>query len=93
MAKDDFEIGWWLDPAAWGRGLAFEGACAVRAEAFGRVGAPSLIALIQPGNGPSQRLAARLGMAVECETVGRARESVLVYRVTRPRSVDRDRDG
>ncbi len=34
----EYEIGWWLDPSAWGRGLAREGAAAVRDEAFERVG-------------------------------------------------------
>jgi len=50
---DEYEIGWWLDPSAWRQGFAREGALAVCEEAFTQVGAPSLVARIQPGNGPS----------------------------------------
>ena len=35
----EHEIGWWLDPAMWGRGYATEGGRAIVDEAFGRVGA------------------------------------------------------
>ncbi|HTU96050.1 MAG TPA: GNAT family N-acetyltransferase, partial [Solirubrobacteraceae bacterium] len=40
IAAGEYEIGWWLAPDAWGRGLAREGAAALRDEAFTRVGAP-----------------------------------------------------
>jgi RimJ/RimL family protein N-acetyltransferase len=34
---EDHDIGWWLDPVAWGRGLAREGAgCALRGALRGR---------------------------------------------------------
>ncbi len=46
----EYEIGWWLAPSVWGRGLAREGAAAVRDEAFDRVGAPSIVARIRPEN-------------------------------------------
>ena len=48
----EHEIGWWLDPAMWGRGYATEGGRAIVDEAFGRVGAPSVVARIQIGNPP-----------------------------------------
>lgn len=80
----EYEIGWWLEPIAWGRGLALEGARAVMAEAFERVGAPSLVARIQPANQSSRRLAERLGMELEGETRGRFGEPALVYRVRSP---------
>jgi RimJ/RimL family protein N-acetyltransferase len=81
LGADEYEIGWWFDPPQHGRGLATEAALAVRDEALHRLRAPSLVARIQPLNGPSRRLAERLGMAVEFETVGLVGEPVLVYRL------------
>lgn len=83
LDPDEVEIGWWLAPHAWGRGLASEAAEAVCAEAFERVGAPSVIARIQPGNERSRRVAERLGMTRELETTGRFGEPLTVYRLER----------
>ncbi len=80
---DEFEIGWWLWPSAWGRGLAGEGARRLAEEAFTRVGAPSLVARIQAANAASIAVAAKLGMTYEAESTGRAGEPFLAYRVTR----------
>ena len=82
VAAGEYEIGWWLAREAWGHGYASEGARAVRAEALQRLGAPSLIARIQPGNRASRAVAEGLGMTVERETVGSAGEPVVVYRLT-----------
>ncbi len=57
------EIGWRLARHAWGRGLATEGAQAVRAEAFDRLGINQLISIIHPQNTRSQRVAQKLGMS------------------------------
>lgn len=59
------ELGWRLARSAWGRGLATEAAIAARDDAFGRLGLAELISIIHPENVRSQRLAAKLGMAVE----------------------------
>jgi RimJ/RimL family protein N-acetyltransferase len=59
------ELGWRLAPRAWGRGLATEAARAAAGDAFGRLGLPELISIIHPGNGRSQRVATKLGMAIE----------------------------
>jgi RimJ/RimL family protein N-acetyltransferase len=56
------ELGWRLDRASWGRGLATEAALAVRDEAFGRLELPELISIIHPDNQRSQRVAIKLGM-------------------------------
>jgi RimJ/RimL family protein N-acetyltransferase len=80
----EYEIGWWLAPAVWRRGLGGEGAAAVRDEAFTRVGAPRVIARIQPANVASRRLAEGLGMRVSFETVARADVPVVVYALERP---------
>jgi RimJ/RimL family protein N-acetyltransferase len=74
VAPDAYEIGWWLTPSAWGRGLAREGAAAVRDEAFARVGAPSIVARIQPANAASLAVAAAIGLSYEGDGIGRAGE-------------------
>ena len=56
------ELGWRLDPAHWGRGLATEAATAACDHAFTRLGLPELISVIHPDNARSQRVAAKLGM-------------------------------
>lgn len=80
LDPDEHEIGWWLDPGAWGRGLAREGAAALRDEAFERVGAASVVARIQPENAASVRVAEAIGMSFEFETAGGCGERIAVYR-------------
>lgn len=77
----EYEIGWWLEPAVWGRGLVREAGLALRDEAFTRVGAPSIVARIQPGNGASLRVAAALGLRHETDSTGRAGEPLSVLRL------------
>jgi RimJ/RimL family protein N-acetyltransferase len=57
-----FEIGWRLRPEAWGKGIAKEAAIASLDLAFGRFGAPNVVALTIAANLPSQALMERLGM-------------------------------
>jgi RimJ/RimL family protein N-acetyltransferase len=80
LSPEEFEIGWWLDPGAWGRGLATEGARAVRDEAFGRVGAASIVARLRVENLASAGVATKLGMSPEFDTTGRFGEPLRVYR-------------
>ena len=79
LADDDYEIGWWIDPARWGRGYATEGGRAIRDEAFG-LGAPSVVARIQPANLASVAVALALGLAPERDAVGRFGEQVRIFR-------------
>lgn len=81
LAAGEYEIGWWLSPRLWGRGLAREGAAALRDEAFGRVGAPSIVARVQPANRASLAVAAAIGMQVEGEGVGRMGERFTLLRL------------
>ena len=76
----EYEVGWWLEPQAWGRGLAREGAEALCDEAFERLTAPSVVARIQPENKRSVRVARQVGLAFDFETTGNAGETVWVYR-------------
>jgi len=78
------EIGWWLEPGAWGRGLGSEGAAALRDEAFDQLEMPSIIARIQPENDASIGVARKLGMAFDFKTTGRSGERLVVYRMERP---------
>lgn len=59
------ELGWRLGRGAWGRGLATEAAQAVCALAFKRLDFDEVIAIIHPANLRSQRVATKLGMAIE----------------------------
>lgn len=83
IGADEYEIGWWLDPLAWGRGLAREGAAAVRDEAFARLGAPGIAARVSPRNDASLAVAASLGMTREDDSTGRFGEPIAVLRLSR----------
>jgi RimJ/RimL family protein N-acetyltransferase len=69
------ELGWRLDRAAWGRGLATEAALIARDDAFDRSGLAELISIIHPENQRSQRVAIKLGMqrtrSIENHLLGR----------------------
>lgn len=56
------EIGWRLDKAVWGQGLAPEGARACLAFAFARLHAPEVVAFTATGNLPSMRVMEKIGM-------------------------------
>jgi RimJ/RimL family protein N-acetyltransferase len=68
LPAGDHEIGWWIDPEYQRRGFASEGAAALRDHAFSELGAPSLVARLQPENLASARTAESIGMKFECET-------------------------
>lgn len=58
---DDLEIGYFLLPFAWGRGLATEAATAVRDDAFHRVGVLELLGRYRVENEASRRVLEKLG--------------------------------
>jgi RimJ/RimL family protein N-acetyltransferase len=78
----DFELGWTLRRAFWGRGYATEGARAALRLAFTQMGRPHVISLIHPDNAASIRVALRLGerLAGPIEVMGKP---VQVYRISR----------
>ena len=55
------EVGWALDRPHWGQGYATEAAHAAFDHGFRTMPVSRLISLIDPKNGPSQRVAERLG--------------------------------
>ena len=59
------EVGWRLDPAAWGRGYATEAGRAALELGFGRLRLPEVISLIDPRNRRSVAVAERLSLARE----------------------------
>jgi RimJ/RimL family protein N-acetyltransferase len=92
LPAGEYEIGWWIDPESQRRGFAQEGAAAMRDHALGELGAPSIVARLQPANRGSARVAESLGMRLEMETTGGAGEPVAVYRLgdrLKPRRVGR----
>lgn len=80
LDSGEYEIGWWLHPGDHGRGFAREGAQAVRDEARDRLEAPSVVARIQPPNGPSIAVATAIGLSLDFRTTGPSGEPVAVYR-------------
>jgi hypothetical protein len=59
------------------QGLATEAAAACRDFAQRALGASRLIAIIDPGNVPSQRVAAKIGLRPETRTAVHGRESII----------------
>ena len=58
---DDVEIGYFIEPARWGEGIATEAASAIRAEAFGRVGLMELIGRSRIENKASAGVMKKIG--------------------------------
>ena len=61
---DEVEIGWRLDTAYWGRGLATEAAAAARGDGFGRLRLSRLISIIHRDNTASRRVAEKIGLRI-----------------------------
>lgn len=67
--RPEIELGYRLERAAWGQGYATEAARAVRDYAFQTLQISRLIALIDPANTASVRVAAKIGMRYEQEAL------------------------
>lgn len=67
--QPEVEIGYRLERSAWGQGYATEAARAVRDYAFATLGIGRVIALIDPANLASIRVAEKLGMHYEKEVM------------------------
>jgi RimJ/RimL family protein N-acetyltransferase len=80
------EIGWRLGQAFWGQGIATEAARAALGFGLADRGLERIISIIQTGNNASERIAAKLNMHLERETVApTCRRPVRVYEITTPR--------
>jgi RimJ/RimL family protein N-acetyltransferase len=67
--QSEVEVGYRLVRSAWGQGYATEAAQAVRDYAFSVLGLKRLIAIIDPSNLASIRVAEKLGMTFEKEVM------------------------
>jgi RimJ/RimL family protein N-acetyltransferase len=65
---DDPELGWLIDPAHTGRGLATEGGAASAEYGFGVLGVPRLVSICVEENAESRRVMEKLGFRLH-ETV------------------------
>ena len=63
--QSEIEVGYYLLPAFWGRGYATEAATEVAAYAGSHFHVTSVVAIIDPQNAASARVARKLGMAFE----------------------------
>jgi len=63
------EIGWRLDPTAWGQGLASEGAEALLAYGFDELALPEILSIYEPDNVASRRVMEKIGMHFQRDTV------------------------
>lgn len=83
--QPEVEIGYRLARSAWGRGFATEAALAVRDYAFQTLGMKRLIALIDPSNLASVRVAEKIGMHYETDVMFEGyTHPDRVYRLTAP---------
>src|SRR6266516_4500348 len=69
--EKEIEIGYRLHPDYWNKGIATEGARAVRDHAFRDLKLPRVISLIHYDNIPSRRVAEKIGMTFEKEILFR----------------------
>jgi ribosomal-protein-alanine N-acetyltransferase len=65
----EVEIGWWLSPDYWGRGLATEVGSALLDYGFRTFGFPRVISLAQPANTASIRVMKKLGIRFDRQFV------------------------
>jgi RimJ/RimL family protein N-acetyltransferase len=80
--REVVELPWAIASQHWNRGFATEAAVAALAWAR-EMGLPEAVALITPDNDPSRRVAEKIGMRLEGQTVHSGLPH-LVYRTIRP---------
>jgi RimJ/RimL family protein N-acetyltransferase len=73
------EVGYLLDPSAWGKGYATEAAQRSLRYAHETVGARGVVAFIQPENVASVRVVEKLGGRFEREVLDRKKRPVRIY--------------
>ena len=66
----DLEIGWWVMRDLWGRGYATEAGGAAARHVLETLARPRVMAIIDPGNDASVRVATRLGLRYDRRATG-----------------------
>lgn len=61
----EIELAWWVWKEHWGQGYATEAACALVEHGFGALGLRRLVAVIDPANASSIRVAEKAGLRFE----------------------------
>jgi RimJ/RimL family protein N-acetyltransferase len=85
----DIELGWVIRRSRWRRGFATEAADAALRWTWQHVAADRVLSWIQPDNGPSIRVAEKIGQRLEREDVAHGTK-MLVYVAERPPSARGD---
>ena len=80
--KRETEVGYLFRRRVWGRGLATEAARACVAHGFEDLARSRIIALIDPANGASRRVAEKIGLSL-CESIEKWDKRVCVYALDR----------
>ena len=81
--RTEYELVYVFAQAAWGQGYATEIGLALRRHAFGALGLTRLISLIEPENAASRRVAEKVGMHHEGDTLRPGGRTLGVYGVER----------
>ena len=77
--QPEFELVYVFAKSVWGQGYASEIAAALKACAFQQLGLARLVALVDPGNSASERVAVKVGMHHEKDTHRPGGKIVRVY--------------
>ena len=85
LPPDEVEIGWWLKPESWGRGLATEAAIATRDEGFAQGVVDHIWARHNAANPASGRIMEKLGMTFVRDGTGVEGVAIRIYELTRER--------
>ena len=80
----EIEIGWWLLPEYWGKGLATEAAREVMKYGFETIGLKRIVAIAHPPNEESIRIMQKLGMEFEKMTLHLGEIEVVLYSRSNP---------
>ncbi len=80
----EIELVYVIDRQAWGKGFASEIATALKNYAFENLKLSRLIALIEPDNGASERVAIKVGMTLEKETIRPGGRLMRIYSLINP---------
>jgi RimJ/RimL family protein N-acetyltransferase len=84
IGRPAVEIGWWVEPHAWGQGIATEAAAAMLDDVFRRTTASFVMAGCHPGNTASERIMVKLGMTRYPDITDSYGMPARIYAIPRP---------